>query len=136
VTVAPDAFGTASGRFCVNPSIRHGFGTALARVNISLEAFPREVSAQCLPSIVSSPFPARVGGRLPRAATRRAPHPAPRRHTPDLPPASGDDLARIALDLLGRFDFAPDRLYRLAGIGVSNFQDEPDLQPALWNDER
>jgi DNA polymerase-4 len=60
---------------------------------------------------------------------------ATRRHTPDLPPASGDDLARIALDLLGRFDFAPDRLYRLAGVGVSNFRDEPDPQPALWNDE-
>jgi DNA polymerase IV len=57
---------------------------------------------------------------------------ATRRHTPDLPPASGDDLARIALDLLGRFDFAPDRLYRLAGVGVSNFIDEPDPQPPLW----
>ena len=60
---------------------------------------------------------------------------ATRRHTPDLPPASGDDLARIAIDLLGRFDFAPDRLYRLAGVGVSNFRDEPDPQPALWRDE-
>ena len=63
-------------------------------------------------------------------------HTATRRHTPDLPPASGDDLARIALDLLGRFDFAPDGRYRLAGVGVSNFVDEPDPQPALWNDER
>src|SRR5713101_120864 len=40
VTVAPDAFATASGRFCVNPSIRHGFETALARMDVSLEAFP------------------------------------------------------------------------------------------------
>jgi len=60
---------------------------------------------------------------------------ATRRHTPDLPPASGDDLARIALDLLGRFDFGPDRVYRLAGVGMSNFQDEPDPQPPLWRDE-
>jgi DNA polymerase-4 len=63
-------------------------------------------------------------------------HTATRRHTPDLPPSSGDDLARIALDLLGRFDFAADRLYRLAGVGVSNFAEEEETQPALWNDER
>jgi len=50
--------------FFVNRSIRHGCGTALARMDVSLEAFPREVSAQCSPSIVSSPFSAAVVGRL------------------------------------------------------------------------
>ncbi len=56
---------------------------------------------------------------------------ATRRHTPDLPPASGDDLARIGIDLLRRFQFQPGRRFRLAGIGVSNFVEEDD-QPALF----
>ena len=61
---------------------------------------------------------------------------ATRRLTPDQPPSSGDDLSRIALDLLTRFDFAPESLYRLAGVGVSNFVDGEEEEPTLWNDER
>jgi DNA polymerase-4 len=53
---------------------------------------------------------------------------ATRRLTPELPPASGDDLARIGIELLSRFDF-PGHRFRLAGIGVSNFVEgeEPTL---------
>jgi len=43
--------------------------------------------------------------------------------------ASGDDLARIGVDLLARFAFPPGRRFRLAGIGVSNFDGQDD-QPA------
>jgi len=57
---------------------------------------------------------------------------ATRRHTPDLPPASGDDLARIGVDLLARFSFPPGRRFRLAGIGLSNFSGDEDDQPALF----
>ena len=58
---------------------------------------------------------------------------ATRRLTPEAPPASGEDLARIGVELLSRFDFPADGLYRLAGIGVSNFVDEePEEQPALF----
>jgi DNA polymerase-4 len=57
---------------------------------------------------------------------------ATRRLTPDQPPSSGDDLSRIALDLLTRFDFAPESLYRLAGVGVSNFVDGEEEEPTLW----
>jgi DNA polymerase-4 len=55
---------------------------------------------------------------------------ATRRLTPELAPASGDDLARIGVELLSRFDF-PGQRFRLAGIGVSNFVEEDD-QPALF----
>ncbi len=49
-----------------------------------------------------------------------------RRLTPEVMPASGDDLASIAVSLLDRFDFPPDSRYRLAGVGVSNFTDEEE----------
>ena len=56
-----------------------------------------------------------------------------RRKTPELPPQSGDDLARIAVDLLGKFPFAPTARFRLAGVGVSNFSDEEDgREPLLF----
>ena len=57
---------------------------------------------------------------------------ATRRLTPDPPPASGDDLARIGVELLTRFSFPPDRRFRLAGIGVSNFVEEEEQQPVLF----
>ena len=58
---------------------------------------------------------------------------ATRRHTPELPPASGDDLARIGVDLLSKFEFPADSRYRLAGIGVSNFiEEEEQQQPVLF----
>ena len=57
---------------------------------------------------------------------------ATRRHTPDVPPACGDDLARIGCELLARFEFPADRKFRLAGIGVSNFVDEDEEEPSLF----
>ena len=62
---------------------------------------------------------------------------ATRRKTPETPPASGDDLAAIGVELLPKFDFPAGSLFRLAGIGVSNFLSEdaeldgPE-QPALF----
>ncbi len=57
---------------------------------------------------------------------------ATRRMTPELPPASGDDLARIGTELLQRFEFGADKKFRLAGIGVSNFVDEEEKEPLLF----
>jgi DNA polymerase-4 len=48
---------------------------------------------------------------------------------PDLP-SSGDDVARVAVQLLDRFDFPPEAKFRLVGVGVSNFLDEEDETPA------
>jgi DNA polymerase IV len=54
---------------------------------------------------------------------------ATRRLTPETLPASGDELAAIAVELLGRFTFGESARYRLAGVGISNFLDEEDEQP-------
>ena len=53
-------------------------------------------------------------------------HTATRRMTPETMPASGDDLAAIAVLLLERFDFPAEARFRLAGVGVSNFLDEEE----------
>lgn len=59
---------------------------------------------------------------------------ATRQLTPEAPPASGDDLARIGVELLSRFAFPKGSRYRLAGVGVSNFvgEEEEEEQPALF----
>jgi DNA polymerase-4 len=46
-----------------------------------------------------------------------------RSHTPAVPPSSAEELARIALSLRERIALAPDQRFRLAGVGLSNFQD-------------
>ena len=65
---------------------------------------------------------------------------ATRQMSPADVPASGDDIARIAVSLLERFEFAADAKFRLVGVGVSNFLDEDVLvepEPSLFaNDER
>ncbi len=64
---------------------------------------------------------------------------ATRRLTPETLPASGDELAAIAVELLQRFSFPQSSRYRLAGVGVSNFLDgeeeeeeEPGGEPELF----
>ena len=57
---------------------------------------------------------------------------ATRQLTPETIPASADDLAQIGVELLGRFAFSADAKYRLAGIGVSNFVDEEEETPSLF----
>ncbi|HEY2094051.1 MAG TPA: DNA polymerase IV [Thermoanaerobaculia bacterium] len=51
---------------------------------------------------------------------------ATRQLTPPQLPASGDDIARIAVELLGRFAFPAQAKYRLAGVGVSNFLEDEE----------
>ena len=46
-----------------------------------------------------------------------------RSHTPPVPPGSSEELATIALSLRERADLGPNRLFRLVGVGLSNFQD-------------
>jgi len=49
-----------------------------------------------------------------------------RSHTPDIPLKSCEELVAIALSLRERVDLGPHRLYRLVGVGVSNFRDSLD----------
>ena len=51
-----------------------------------------------------------------------------RSHTPAMPPASVEELTRIALSLTQRVELPEHQLYRLVGVGLSNFR-EPCAQP-------
>ncbi|MGA7343072.1 MAG: DNA polymerase IV [Terracidiphilus sp.] len=57
--------------------------------------------------------------------------------TPSSPPASLDELTRIALALRDRVNLSPRQLFRLVGVGLSNFYEPPEAsaapQPALFD---
>jgi DNA polymerase-4 len=53
-----------------------------------------------------------------------------RSHTPDVPPNSCDEFVAIVLSLRERVDLGQHRLYRLVGVGMSNFR-EPQPQPTV-----
>jgi DNA polymerase-4 len=42
--------------------------------------------------------------------------------TPSVPPSSCDELISIALALRERVELGPKQLFRLVGVGLSNFQ--------------
>lgn len=58
-----------------------------------------------------------------------------RSHTPLSPPASCEELTRIALSLCERVHLEPQQRFRLVGVGLSNFRDpeEASAQPALFD---
>ena len=49
--------------------------------------------------------------------------------TPPTPPASCEELTAIALSLRSRVNFGPWQLYRLVGVGLSNFEAPQQEQP-------
>lgn len=49
-----------------------------------------------------------------------------RSHTPTVPPSSCDELIAIALSLRAKAELGEGRLFRLVGVGLSNFQDVGD----------
>jgi DNA polymerase-4 len=57
-----------------------------------------------------------------------------RSHTPLSPPSSCDELTGIALSLRERVELSPRQLFRLVGVGMSNFQEPEDApgQPVLF----
>jgi DNA polymerase-4 len=54
-----------------------------------------------------------------------------RSYTPPIPPMSCEELTVIALSLRERVDFGPDRLFRLVGVGLSNFMETQHPDPAI-----
>ena len=54
--------------------------------------------------------------------------------TPRSPPTSCDELTAIALSLRERVEFGPEQLFRLVGVGLSNFQIE-EVTPTLVQQE-
>lgn len=53
-----------------------------------------------------------------------------RSHTPPTPPASCEEFTAIALSLRDRAGLSPERLFRLVGVGLGNFQ-EPQQEGPL-----
>jgi DNA polymerase-4 len=51
-----------------------------------------------------------------------------RSFTPTVPPSSCEELTRIALSLRARVDLDRRQLYRLVGVGLSNFSDPAEQQ--------
>jgi len=55
-----------------------------------------------------------------------------RSYTPPLPPTSCEELTTIVLALRERVDLGPSRLFRLIGVGLSNFREPQDaIHPDL-----
>jgi DNA polymerase-4 len=54
-----------------------------------------------------------------------------RSYTPPAPPATCEELTAIALSLCERVDLGPARLFRLVGVGLSNFQEMQYTAPAI-----
>jgi DNA polymerase-4 len=50
-----------------------------------------------------------------------------RSHTPESPPSSCEELTAIALGLRDRVQLRPEQLFRLVGVGLSNFHEPEDL---------
>ncbi|HZY63184.1 MAG TPA: DNA polymerase IV [Edaphobacter sp.] len=57
-----------------------------------------------------------------------------RSHTPLIPPASCEELTIIALSLRERIDLEPTRLFRLVGVGLSNFREPEGPSPPLFEE--
>ena len=57
-----------------------------------------------------------------------------RSFTPEFPPSSCEQLTEIAAKLRERVDLDPKQLYRLVGVGLSNFEEPEQIlsQPALF----
>jgi DNA polymerase-4 len=55
--------------------------------------------------------------------------------TPAQPPSSCEELTSIALSLRARVDAEPNQLFRLVGVGLSNFQtpEQASAQPSLFD---
>ena len=59
---------------------------------------------------------------------------ATRSHTPAAPPSTCDEFTDIALLLCERVELGSQQLYRLVGVGLSNFQAGEDAPSPLFEE--
>jgi DNA polymerase IV len=52
-----------------------------------------------------------------------------------MPVPSCEEFATVALTLCRRVDPGPQQLYRLAGVGLSNFQSDVEIVSPLFSEE-
>lgn len=57
-----------------------------------------------------------------------------RSNTPATPPSTCDEFSDIALSLCERVELGPQQLYRLVGVGLSNFQAGEDVPSSLFEE--
>jgi DNA polymerase IV len=57
-----------------------------------------------------------------------------RSSTPEAPPSSYEEFEGIALGLCGRVELGPRQLYRLVGVGLSNFQKDEEPKSPLFDE--
>lgn len=57
-----------------------------------------------------------------------------RSFTPPMMPESVEEFTRVAVSLRERVDLEPDQLYRLIGVGLSNFRADIEYAPPLFAD--
>ncbi len=57
-----------------------------------------------------------------------------RSHTPSALPSTCDEFTAIALSLCERVELGPQQLYRLVGVGLSNFQADEDTPSPLFEE--
>lgn len=55
--------------------------------------------------------------------------------TPTVMPASMEEFADMAVSLCERVELGPAQFFRLAGVGLSNFQIEPERNGRLFDGE-
>jgi DNA polymerase IV len=58
-----------------------------------------------------------------------------RSHTPAAPPSTCNEFTDIALSLCERVELGPQQLYRLVGVGFSNFQAGVDIPSPLFEND-
>jgi DNA polymerase-4 len=58
-----------------------------------------------------------------------------RSHTPTSPPSTCDEFTDIALSLCERIELGSQQLYRLVGVGLSNFQVSEDIPSPLFEEQ-
>lgn len=62
-------------------------------------------------------------------------HSLTRSLTPPVPPSSCEELTSMALALRERVDLGPQQLFRLVGVGLSNFQIDDDPRSPLFSED-
>jgi DNA polymerase IV len=56
-------------------------------------------------------------------------------HTPTTPPSTCAEFTDIALSLCERVELGSQQLYRLVGVGLSNFQTDEDVPSSLFEEQ-
>jgi DNA polymerase-4 len=101
--------------------------------DLPLSAIETTVHALAAKTWVASRRTERIGRTVVLKLKTADFHILTRSHTPALPPQSENEFVEIAASLIARVELPATTLYRLAGVGLSNFRDADEFtQPELF----